>query len=116
LACHRGSRGNLGQSRTSVPGRDAKVVNAFPRFWAVNLSAEKRLSSKPFCWQIKQLTAFVGNSALTLNVTAPLWHDAKLKPPRRLADLVLGDPTSVFSVLKRELLSEHPALIESAAL
>jgi hypothetical protein len=41
------------------------------------------------------LTAFVGSSASTLNVTVPQWHDAKLKPRRRLADLVLGDPTNI---------------------
>src|SRR5271163_3021237 len=68
-----------------------------------------------------QLTAFVGSSASTLNVTAPQWHDAKLKPRRRLADFVLGDPINrirgsawpvLFSVLKREWLSEHRALTE----
>jgi hypothetical protein len=63
----------------------------------VNLSAGKKLSSKPFCRQIEQLqlTAFVGSSASSLNVTAPQWRDAKLKPRRRLAELVLGDPTNI---------------------
>jgi hypothetical protein len=42
-----------------------------------------------------QLTAFVGSSASSLNVTTPQWRDAKLKPRRRLADLVLGDPTNI---------------------
>jgi hypothetical protein len=49
------------------------------------------------CRQIEQLqlTAFVGSSASSLNVTAPQWRDAKLKPRRRLAELVLGDPTNI---------------------
>jgi hypothetical protein len=64
----------------------------------VNLSAEKKLGSKLFCGQMEQLqlTAFVGSSASMLNVTAPQWHDAKLKLRRRLADLVLGDPTNII--------------------
>jgi hypothetical protein len=36
------------------------------------------------------------SSASSLNVTAPQWRDAKLKPRRRLADLVLADPTKII--------------------